>query len=44
MPADGGLYSDQIPLIKKIESDEGGWNEADTLWEPSRVEVIDKKL
>lgn len=40
MPADGGLYSDHTSLFKKIESEDINVSEADTLWEPNRLEVI----
>lgn len=40
LPADGGLYSDQVSLLKKVESEEVNVTEEDTLWEPNRLEVL----
>lgn len=40
MPADGGLYSDQTAVVKKVASDEPTFTESDTLWEPNRLEVL----
>lgn len=40
MPADGGLYSDQTALLQKIQLEDVKVTEADTLWEPNRLEVL----
>lgn len=43
LPADGGLYSDSASFLKKFEADESNVTEADTLWEPKRLEVLKKE-
>lgn len=40
MPSDGGLYNDTMSFVQKIQSDEANVSEADTLWEPDRLEVL----
>lgn len=40
LPADGGLYGDQVSLLQKVESEDVKITEQDTLWEPNRLEVL----
>lgn len=40
MSTDGGLYNDNVSLLKKIQSEVVNVSEEDTLWESDRLEIL----